>query len=744
MTFLNPLLLIGALGLALPILAHLLNRFQVKQTDWAAMQFLNRAVRVRSRQIKLRDLLLLIMRCVAMILLILALSRPAWTGDSWLPGERRAGVVIALDNSFSMGHGRVGGPGSVGGPGKVGGPSGAEGETRFDEALKRIEVIRDKMAPGDPITLVLMGGEDEVVLRNMAYDEQRFDEALAKLSVGSGTLDLANEPKRIAELVADMEAPQKEVYLITDAQASDWKQPSSQLREAIAELGASADVFVVPVTSDDSNLAVTDLELVSGVLRKGTTARYRATVRNCGSAPATNIAVQCRIDGVEVDRKIIPLIPAGASETVSLFVPFYNAGATRITAEVSGDALEADNIRRTVAVVRDRVSVLCVDGSSGDAGRLVVAALLARADGVQSEDYIVRSVPWLSFPAENLSEVDVVVFADVPEITEQQAEDLEKFVREGNGLIWFAGHDVKAGAWNDRVASPETPLLPARLKNAVSSRDAQGAGKPLDADMPDHSVCLPLLSLPEDLLSETRFNEVFEVEPSPGSFTVLRLAGSGAPLLLEQSLGRGQVFMFTTTAENDWNNMALTPVFPMVMQQIVTYLSGREFERPRSVGDSLTLTYMDQPDASDAVFETPAGDNITVPVREVGGQFVALLESAPEAGYYTARVSVQAADVPIAVNVDAAESDVTSLAEAELTQNLEGLGLDVVYGDAALSSAIEAGRTGRSAWRYFMIGALIFLLIECLLADRMLVRNNRKHSPGQADETTDKSLAQNV
>ena len=240
--------------------------------------------------------------------------------------------------------------------------------------------------------------------------------------------------------------------------------------------------------------------------------------------------------------------------------------------------------------------------------------------------------------------------------------------------------------------SPETPLLPAQLKAVVNSRDAQGAGKPLDADMPDHSVCLPLLSLPEDLLSETRFNEVMEVTPSPNSFTVLRLAGSGAPVLLEQSLGRGQVFMFTTTAENDWNNMALTPVFPMVMQQIVTYLSGREFERPRSVGDSLTLTYVDQPDASDAVFETPAGDNITVPVREVGGQYVALLESAPEDGYYTARVSVQAAGVPIAVNVDPAESNVASLEQAELTQNLEGLGLDVVYGDAALSAAIEASR----------------------------------------------------
>src|SRR5210317_2187729 len=99
MTFLNPLLLIGALGVALPILAHLLNRFQVQHTDWAAMQFLNRSVRVRSRQIKLRDLLLLILRCLALLLLVLALSRPAWTSDTALPGERSAGVVIALDSS---------------------------------------------------------------------------------------------------------------------------------------------------------------------------------------------------------------------------------------------------------------------------------------------------------------------------------------------------------------------------------------------------------------------------------------------------------------------------------------------------------------------------------------------------------------------------------------------------------------------------------------------------------------------
>jgi hypothetical protein len=210
------------------------------------------------------------------------------------------------------------------------------------------------------------------------------------------------------------------------------------------------------------------------------------------------------------------------------------------------------------------------------------------------------------------------------------------------------------------------------------------------------------------------------------SFAVLRLAGSGAPVLLEKALGRGQVFQFTTTAETAWNNMALTPVFPLVMQQIVTYLSGREFESPRSVGDSLSLTYVDQPDASDAVFETPSGENITVPVREIDGQYVALLENAHEAGYYNARVSVQAAGLPIAVNVDPRESQIACLEESELRTNLEGLGLQVAASGDELAAAIESSRTGRSAWRVFMIAALVFLLVECLLADRMTSRGSAK------------------
>lgn len=708
MTFLNPLLLLAGLGLALPILAHLLNRHRVQHTPWAAMQFLNRNVRVRSRQLRLRDLLLLCLRCLALLLIVAALARPAWRDGiaSWIPGEPRAGVVIGLDASFSMEHG-------------------GDDTSRFRRALDQVEVISEHIQVGDPVSLILLGGEDEVLIRNMAFDRDRFRNILQEAKAAPVGLDLDRVPRRLKELVEDMEAHQKEVYFITDVQSRDWRQSSARFQETLADLRNSADVFLVPVAGDSANLAVTDLDLVSGVLRKGTTARYQATVKNCGADPVANIEVQCRVEGVQIDSKTIPLINAGGSETVSLFVPFHNAGPTRITAEITGDKLPTDNVRRVMAVVRDRVSVLCVDGSDGDAGRMVAAALLARGDGAQDEDYVVRSVPWLSLPTQKLNDVDVIVLADVPEVTPEQVESLSRHVRQGNGLVWFAGDNVNTAVWNERSTSGTNPLLPARLGPPVDTSTTQGVGRPLDPTMPEHSVCLPLRSLPEDLLSETRFLTRMHVEPSPTSFPVLSLAGSGAPILLEHSLGRGHVFLFTTSAETSWNNMAQTPVFPMLMQQIVTYLAGREFERPRVVGDSLSLSYVEQPDASDAVFDTPSGDTITVPVQEHRNQFVALLESSQEAGFYVARVSVQAPGMPVAVNVDHGESDVTSLTAAELNANLSGTGVTVATSDAELAATIEVSRTGRSSWRQFMIAGLIFLLVESFLADR--TRKRRGH-----------------
>ena len=89
---------------------------------------------------RLRDILLLLLRCLALLFLILALSRPIWQGGagSWFSGEARAGVVIAIDASFSMEHG-------------------PDGATRFNRAMDQVEVIGEQILPGDPVSIILLG-----------------------------------------------------------------------------------------------------------------------------------------------------------------------------------------------------------------------------------------------------------------------------------------------------------------------------------------------------------------------------------------------------------------------------------------------------------------------------------------------------------------------------------------------------------------------------------------------------------
>ncbi len=717
MSFMSPWLLLGALGIALPILAHLLNRYQVKRTDWAAMQFLNRTVRVRSRQLRLRDLLLLALRCLALILVVLAIARPSISKpESALAsglGERRAGVIIALDASYSMQH--------------------SDGtRTRFERAIEKVEAIAGTIRRGDPVCLVLLAGEHRVVAHNTAFDPEGFGELLSRQRQTAESLDLDSVPKRLKELADGMEAPQKEVHIVTDLQEQDWRQPSLWLRDSFEDLARSASVFVVPIEGEPENLAITELELVSGVLRKGTVARYRATVRNAGLTVARDVRVSGLVNSISVDVKTIPSIAPGTSETVSLFIPFRDPGPVRITAELGEDALLVDNLRRAVVVIRDRVSVLCVDGSPGggdSSGGLIAAALHARGNARGQDDLEVQTVSWIDLPSQDLKNFDVVIIADVPDITVEQARAFEEYVRAGKGLIWFAGDYVKADVWNERSALEKTPLLPAVIGETMGTSDAMGVGCPLDPTISDHPVCRPLLSLPEDLLSETRFHRLLRVKPSATSLKVLSLAGSDTPVLLEHAMGRGHVFMFTTSAGPAWNNMAVTPVFPMLLQQMVTYLTAREFETPRLVGDSLSLSYVDQPDATDAVFDTPSGDTFRVPVREYRNQYVAVLETAREAGFYLARVSLQAAGLPVAVNVDTRESTVKCLSIPDAARSLDGTGVRVIRSESDLLAGIEETRTTRSLWFALILAGLAFLVVEGLLAEWLF-----KRAPGPKED----------
>ena len=93
----------GLIGVALPILIHLLNKRRFRRVDWAAMDFLLQAQKINKRRVKLEDFLLLLLRVLDHARLMgILLARPFFTfnAGSGLFKSARSERVILLDDSL--------------------------------------------------------------------------------------------------------------------------------------------------------------------------------------------------------------------------------------------------------------------------------------------------------------------------------------------------------------------------------------------------------------------------------------------------------------------------------------------------------------------------------------------------------------------------------------------------------------------------------------------------------------------
>src|SRR3972149_1759256 len=77
LSFLTPLMLAGAALVAAPIILHLVMKQQPKHLVFPALRFIQRREDANRRQLRLRHLLLLLLRCCAIVFLALAMARPS-------------------------------------------------------------------------------------------------------------------------------------------------------------------------------------------------------------------------------------------------------------------------------------------------------------------------------------------------------------------------------------------------------------------------------------------------------------------------------------------------------------------------------------------------------------------------------------------------------------------------------------------------------------------------------------------
>jgi hypothetical protein len=102
--FLAPLFLAGLAALALPVLLHLRKNRPKETVAFSSLMFFDEHPPITKRRARLQDVLLLILRCIALALLVLAFARPFFPAkeDSPAPVTGSTTHFILIDTSASM------------------------------------------------------------------------------------------------------------------------------------------------------------------------------------------------------------------------------------------------------------------------------------------------------------------------------------------------------------------------------------------------------------------------------------------------------------------------------------------------------------------------------------------------------------------------------------------------------------------------------------------------------------------
>ena len=729
--FASPLLL-GGLALAgIPILIHLLHKRRHVIVEFAAMRFLIEATRKRARRTRIEQLILLFLRTLVLALLVLAMARPHFETDGGLlTGDQPTHRIVVVDSSFSM---QLAEEISEPQPGQN---SASDSGTGIDKARAAVTKLVESGRRGDAWNLIRISGREPFgVINQPAFNPESVLEEVAALTATDSAGDLAGALETVLTMLKlAPEISRKEVVFVSDLQASMWVPESAtqkrRLRDLAQKIGAAARISVVNSAGlGVLNLAVTSLEMESGVAATDQPVAFRSAVRNFGESALRGQVVELLVDGRLVDTKRVDL-PPGVDVPVNWSHTFRAAGEVRVEVHLQDDALPVDNRRWLAVPVRDELSVLLVDGTPSGRDRDSATYYVSRAldpstlDDTSGTFIRPQIINEGELPSVRLTDYDVVVLCNVGLLTEPEASVLQSFVRSGGGLIILPGDRVSSDSYNQRLFRNGKGILPARMGElkVVENRDDVLT---FDARGFEHPLVRAFRGNPGAGLESTMTQKYVSLSPTESASVGLWFS-DGAPAMVESAAGAGRVILAATSADDRWGTWAIwAPSFVPIMNEMVLHsVSGRWKNRQFSVGDPILTTWPAQLFDMPVAIRSPSGNEVPIALKDDGNVLAAAFDQTVKAGVYelSSGSSLNRKEL-YAVNVEVVESDLAPADWQTLQSELfSEVDVQVWTSESpGFNSASPELRSGLSLLtRTLAWTVLVLLLIEPLLAWRFL------------------------
>ena len=676
MTFLSPSILWGMLAITIPIIIHLISLRHTRDTEFSTLRFIKSLKHETIRRLRIKQWLLVLLRTIAILCLILMFSRPLMTGTltSKLAGDIESRAVIIVDNSASMAVHT--GDGTLLDRAKSSLPAilkGLEGETTVE--LYQTNPPRKLFSGSHEEGRSIMAGVKGIVQTNMTDNLWTMIDSVLQMVE-------ASEPNRECFIISDFQsAPSFTIDSLNPN--SDWKY------------------YCILQPKVENNISISEVSVLSQIKLPNHLVKLNTRVGNGGVTDKRNIPVELYLNDERVGQIVSQFEPSKFKDFMFQVYP-GKTGIINGKIVIPDDDFPMDNFRNFDLVIPNQIAVKVI-GQSMEELFLLDLALSA----ITGETELLLIDRDLSDDVERLflSDIDILLLHNPTNLSNSAIEDLQRFLMNGGGLIWFVGNDLNQ---TDPVAWPSLLKLPELIK--TRHLDGESFFSTLIVDE-NHSLFtdLNINNMNEELPQVFGYNEVrLQMNHTP----LIKL-NNGHPLLIESKAFGSSGFVFTSPLNLGWNDLSVKGLLVPLLHRMLILLGTKEFNvQPLLVGQDKIIDIKGDNINAEWVLMTPMENEIKL-IPDYTNEKLLITQTSELGSYHVFADG----------NLFSSFSTVLSPHELpsiriEGEKLTESLGVEqarIIQHTQHLESELKEIRYGRSIWRLLLFIALSCLVIESIL-----------------------------
>lgn len=684
MTFLNPLILFGLFLGFIPVLIHIFSKRKKDYVDFSSLRFLKILEMRRIRNLKLKQIILLILRTLAILFLVFAFARPSIKGKIGTPLESHTKIsaVFILDNSFSA-------------------KQTVKGQVLY-KTLKEMSVeTARQFQKGDELFLIFSSDHENIF--GPYSNPQMLINKIEQSSTTNLHSDLADVIKNAKSAFFSSSNIANEIFVFSDFQktgTTSLKMISDSLR-AIENFSL---YLASPEMETPNNLSVTSVAPKNRLFELHSDLKIESALANFSDKAIEDAKLNFYLNNERTADAVTQLSPRQKSIrefSASITKPGYIDGFI----EVEDNQLEADNRRYFTLFIPDKIKVLVLQDAPNPFLEI----------NLQLSNEEMSTIECTFLPAKQsstvkLSDYNVVLLNNISRFTSSDGIRFEKYLEWGGNIIFILNSRTNITEYNDFVAAPNSlPKALIKRTHGLNENTFLSFGRVDDS----HPVLNTILNNPEKPYTSPRFFSSVAMTDFNNAQPIIKLS-DGSPYVLEQKVNNGNVVILSSGLEPEQSDIGRRGIFVPLFQYLIRYLAapGWNFKNDFIINEEVRFSLKER--AQEFYLTTPLNEEIKIIPKAQADSYLLSFTGLTDQGIYKIYGDNKLLQ-QFSVNIDPKESDVERFTFDEIAGVLNNININSISSIDEIESILVSLRYGTE------LSSLVFFLVLFCLSAEMLI-----------------------